>query len=216
MLVPGICARPPRGTSAKTRSDAKREVIGAARYSTGLLPTGIMLSLRRSLSRSAIGCSRPNGPTRLGPRRTWKRPSSRRSAHVSRAKRPITAFASTSDFTIVIQTPSGTGGLSDGELSLRQERIGDGHARHAGAQPAKDDCRTRMLAPVAAHDHRVARLDAEPLGVVEGDVDAPPPLEVQLRRLVDQRPRHQLAVADHEQALRRLGVAAGDLRRRRA
>src|SRR5919199_2008121 len=104
----------------------------------------MMLSLRISFTRSAIGWSRPKGPTRLGPRRTWKRPSSRRSAQVRSAKTPITALARISDLTIVIQTPSGTGVLRH-QLALREEGVGHRHAGDTRAKTAKDDGRPRVL-----------------------------------------------------------------------
>ncbi len=70
------------------------EMNGASRYSRGRAPSGIIDCLRSSLPRSAIGCSSPCGPTRLGPRRAWKRPISRRSTHVMTAKKPISRLTS--------------------------------------------------------------------------------------------------------------------------
>ncbi len=44
--------------------------IGAATNTTRLAPAGRIVSLNSSLTPSAIGCSRPNGPTTLGPLRS--------------------------------------------------------------------------------------------------------------------------------------------------
>jgi hypothetical protein len=43
--------------------------IGAARKTMRFAPEGMIVSLTSSLRPSAKGCSRPNGPTRLGPMR---------------------------------------------------------------------------------------------------------------------------------------------------
>ena len=45
--------------------------IGAIRNSTRLAPTGTTVSFISILMASAMGCSRPNGPTTLGPLRNW-------------------------------------------------------------------------------------------------------------------------------------------------
>ena len=69
-----------RTASGRTRRSRRTATMnGASRYSRGRAPSGIIDCLRSSLPRSAIGCSRPCGPTRFGPERTWKRPISRRS-----------------------------------------------------------------------------------------------------------------------------------------
>ena len=59
-------------------------------------------SLRISLSRSAIGTSRPFGPARFGPYRSCMRPSSFRSYHVVNAKNTITTLITMNAFGIVI------------------------------------------------------------------------------------------------------------------
>ena len=43
---------------------------------------GNMTSFNASFSPSAIGCNNPQGPTRLGPIRTWIKPITLRSANV--------------------------------------------------------------------------------------------------------------------------------------
>ena len=54
--------------------------IGAMWKTTLLAPAGMNSSLKSSLPTSAIGCSSPNGPTRLGPVRAWICPQILRSA----------------------------------------------------------------------------------------------------------------------------------------
>ena len=94
MSVPGTVATPPKGIRPNAPMAQNSEMNGASRYSRGRAPSGIIDCLRSSLPRSAIGCSRPCGPTRLGPRRAWKRPISRRSTHVMTAKKAISRFTS--------------------------------------------------------------------------------------------------------------------------
>ena len=55
------------------------EITGAMAIIHGTAVAGVNCSLESSLSTSASGCIRPYGPTRLGPMRDWKRPSSLRS-----------------------------------------------------------------------------------------------------------------------------------------
>ena len=54
--------------------------IGAIRKTTRFAPVGMINSLVISLSASAKGCSRPNGPTTLGPMRNCINPITLRSA----------------------------------------------------------------------------------------------------------------------------------------
>ena len=68
------------GTTAQAPSAGVSATSGAARNSRGLAARGSTVSLVSSLSTSAIGCSRPRGPTRDGPRRCWMKPSTLRSA----------------------------------------------------------------------------------------------------------------------------------------
>ena len=55
---------------------------GASRNSALFALAGRMISLNSSLMPSAIGCSRPNGPTRFGPMRIWIQPMNLRSHSV--------------------------------------------------------------------------------------------------------------------------------------
>ena len=56
-------------------------IIGASTYQKRFTLSGMMSSLRMNFTPSAIGCNRPNGPTRVGPQRFWMRPISLRSSH---------------------------------------------------------------------------------------------------------------------------------------
>src|SRR6478609_11961896 len=82
-----------------------------------------------SFTRSAIGWSSPNGPTRFGPRRTWNRPRSRRSSHVRNAKTSMTRFARTNALMKVTMKPSGIGRL----------RLDRGDGPRADVRPARGD-----------------------------------------------------------------------------
>ena len=55
---------------------------GASRNAQRTASRGITSSLTRSFTTSAIGCSRPHGPTRLGPMRNWMKPSTLRSMRI--------------------------------------------------------------------------------------------------------------------------------------
>ena len=106
MSVPGTVATPPNGIRPNAPIAQNSEMNGASRYSRGRAPSGTIDCLRSSLPRSAIGCSRPAGPTRFGPSRTWKRPISRRSTQVITAKKAISRLTITKALMIVIQGPS--------------------------------------------------------------------------------------------------------------
>ena len=58
------------GMTANVTSDGKSTRIGARMKKTRDAVAGSVSSLRMFLMPSAIGCSRPNGPTRFGPRRS--------------------------------------------------------------------------------------------------------------------------------------------------
>ena len=74
-------ARPsPTGTTAQAIMASEKVSIGASRNSTRLAPAGMTVSFIIILMASAKGCSRPNGPTTLGPRRSWIAASTLRSA----------------------------------------------------------------------------------------------------------------------------------------
>src|SRR5690348_12845707 len=103
----------------------------------------MMSSLSRSLSASAIGCNKPCGPTRIGPRRTWKSASTLRSTSVM--------YPATSGKTAMITmvTASGTKSgcwrtvcmlFQQRTLGQAQHRLGinaDGQRQHAG-DPQRD------------------------------------------------------------------------------
>ena len=58
------------GTTAQAASAGPMASTGASRNRPLLAPAGMMISFISSFSPSAIGCSQPLGPTRLGPMRT--------------------------------------------------------------------------------------------------------------------------------------------------
>ena len=60
------------GRTAKAVSAVMVETHGANQKMALSASAGMMSSLSSSLKASAMGCSRPCGPTRMGPRRTWK------------------------------------------------------------------------------------------------------------------------------------------------
>ncbi len=60
-----------KGTTDQAISAVMKVIMGAMRNSTVLALDGTIVSLSSSFSPSARGCSRPNGPTTLGPRRSW-------------------------------------------------------------------------------------------------------------------------------------------------
>ena len=58
------------GTTAQAAIATVRVITGASTNRILSAPVGMMISLNTSLMPSAMGCSRPSGPTRLGPMRT--------------------------------------------------------------------------------------------------------------------------------------------------
>ena len=60
----------PNGTTAKARNVVNNEMQGDSKYSTLSTCVGMTSSLNRNFRPSASGCSSPNLPTRLGPRRS--------------------------------------------------------------------------------------------------------------------------------------------------
>ncbi len=69
----------PKGMTAKAVSAVMVEMHGANQKMALSEDSGMMSSLRSSFKASAMGCRRPCGPTRMGPRRTWKSASTLRS-----------------------------------------------------------------------------------------------------------------------------------------
>jgi hypothetical protein len=82
------------------------EITGAMAIIQGTAVSGVELSFESSLSTSASGCIRPRGPTRFGPMRDWKRPSSLRSAQRMIGTIWRTNAKITIDFTIRTSVPS--------------------------------------------------------------------------------------------------------------
>ena len=72
----------PHGMMAKATKAGAADSTGAITNTSLSTPVGMMSSLSGSLSASAIGCSRPNGPARFGPDRFCIRPMTRRSAQI--------------------------------------------------------------------------------------------------------------------------------------
>ncbi len=70
------------GITAQIATAGISTISGAMMYMPRLTALGTMTSLSSSLSTSAIGCSRPIGPTRFGPRRTCIQPMSLRSHRI--------------------------------------------------------------------------------------------------------------------------------------
>src|SRR5713226_40088 len=66
----------PKGITAHAASAGIKVSIGAKMNRNLLAPVGTIVSLNMSLMASAIGCSSPIGPTRLGPRRICIQPMS--------------------------------------------------------------------------------------------------------------------------------------------
>ncbi len=60
-----------KGTTAQATSAVMKAIIGAITNRMPLALDGMIVSLSTSLRPSAIGCSRPKGPTTLGPRLSW-------------------------------------------------------------------------------------------------------------------------------------------------
>ena len=77
-------------------------MIGATKKTSLSTLVGTMSSFSGSLSASAIGCSRPHGPARLGPGRFCIRPMTRRSNQIMkiveriRNTKTIPTFSNTS------------------------------------------------------------------------------------------------------------------------
>ena len=69
-----------KGITAQAMRLRLKVRIGAAMKTTRLAPLGITVSLNSSLAPSANGCSRPKGPTTLGPLRSCAQASTLRSA----------------------------------------------------------------------------------------------------------------------------------------
>ena len=71
-----------KGTTAIMRITGISMAMGTRVKTRRSALAGVVSSLKNSLSMSAMGCSRPKGPQRLGPMRFWNRPIRRRSTQV--------------------------------------------------------------------------------------------------------------------------------------
>ena len=72
----------PNGITTQAASAGMMAIKGPRKNSPLDAAVGRMISLVSSLTASAIGCSKPQGPVRLGPWRTCMKPSSLRSHSV--------------------------------------------------------------------------------------------------------------------------------------
>jgi len=72
----------PKGTTAQAASAGMMVMMGPRKNRPLLAAVGRMISLKISLTASAIGVSSPNGPTRLGPGRICVQPMALRSHSV--------------------------------------------------------------------------------------------------------------------------------------
>ena len=75
----------PSGITAQATRASVKVSTGANRNTARLAPDGMIVSFISSLRPSAIGCSRPNGPTTLGPLRSIMAARTLRSYQVSNA-----------------------------------------------------------------------------------------------------------------------------------
>ena len=73
---------PPKGITAAAIMAGTTLSAGASRKRARSTWLGIRSSLKNSLIPSAMGCSSPQGPTRVGPKRTWMRAITFRSTQV--------------------------------------------------------------------------------------------------------------------------------------
>jgi len=79
-----LASAPPskKGTTAQAASAGAMAITGPTKNSALLAPVGTSTSLKNSFMPSAMGCSNPHGPTRLGPMRTCIQPMILRSQKV--------------------------------------------------------------------------------------------------------------------------------------
>ena len=82
-----------KGTTAIIRITGATIATGTMANTIRSAPLGVRSSLVSSFTRSANGCSMPNGPHRFGPIRLWNRPIKRRSTQENRPAPKSTPFA---------------------------------------------------------------------------------------------------------------------------
>src|SRR5581483_7441885 len=74
----------PNGSARKPQNAAQNARYGASLNRKRSAPVGATSSLLMSLMPSASDCSSPNGPTRVGPSRSWMRADTLRSAQMAK------------------------------------------------------------------------------------------------------------------------------------
>ena len=72
----------PKGTTAQAAKAGMMVMMGPSKNKGLLAAVGKMISLVKSLRASAMGCNKPKGPVRLGPKRIWVKPMALRSHRV--------------------------------------------------------------------------------------------------------------------------------------
>src|SRR5664280_2188629 len=158
------------GRTAKAVSAVMVETQGANQKMALSAFDGMMSSLSSSLKASAIGCSSPCGPVRMGPRRTWKSASTLRST-----SERYPATSGTAQMRISVSRTGANSGCEKTdcisslphERCLRQpeERLGvdaDGErqqAAHAQRQPQPEARRQRGLFRFLADEHAAHNLE---------------------------------------------------------
>ena len=107
-LISAIAQPSFTGITAQASIASMKVSIGANRNSTLFAPVGTMVSLSSIFSASAKGCSKPNGPTTLGPRRICIAAKTLRSASVRKATMTSSGTSSASAFaTVSAKIPMG-------------------------------------------------------------------------------------------------------------
>ncbi len=89
----------PNGITAHAASAGMMVMTGAITNNALLAWAGTMISFSSNFNASAIGCSKPAGPTRFGPSRTCIQPISLRSHRVRYATHPMIGNTSATIFT---------------------------------------------------------------------------------------------------------------------
>ena len=119
----------PTGMIAKATKAGAADSTGATTKISLSTVRGMMSSFSGSLSASAIGCSRPNGPARFGPGRFCIRPMTRRSAQIMNMRRQQQEDEDDDDLE-QHQPP--------GELvEAGERRVGRGRRQHVRQRPLK-------------------------------------------------------------------------------
>src|SRR4051794_29439124 len=91
------------GITAHAASASTQDTSGASRNTPLLEPDGMIGSFSTNLRKSAKDCSRPNGPTTLGPLRICTPAQILRSAHSRKARETITPTTTNNVSPVVIR-----------------------------------------------------------------------------------------------------------------